>query len=84
MAAGRPPSVPNRGSYHFQPGTWHSVVLLALSNNKTLKNCSRVRSEMHVRTFLKTCSCDLLGIAKGIPYDSFPSVLMAGEIIVPQ
>ena len=64
MAAGRPPSVPNRGSYQFQPGTWHSVVPLALSNNKTLKNSSRVPSEMHVRTFLKTCSCDLLGIAK--------------------
>ena len=42
MAAGRPPSVPNRGSYQFQPGTWHSVVPLALSNNKTLKNSSRV------------------------------------------
>ena len=26
----------------FQPGTWHSVVPLALSNNKTLKNSSRV------------------------------------------
>ena len=34
--------VPNWGNYQFQPGTWQSVVPLALSNNKTLKISSRV------------------------------------------